>query len=167
MCAPLRHSNKQVRGSISVLLACICYKASNRDGYSAIYYHHLFTLPLTRYITSLLPLHLLHVTWPLTSLHLLLIINYLESDPVSLLEVEVTDLDRRVGLCLGSTDEVSRFKRYLFTSSAYTRYFYTSEDNTRSYDSWWNESNQVKSNQEIISNQLNMIWCEMIWYEMT
>ena len=58
------------------------------------------------------------------------------SDPVSLLEVEITDLDRRVGLCLGSTDEVSRFKRYLFTSSAYTRYFYTSEDNTRSYDSW-------------------------------
>jgi hypothetical protein len=27
-------------------------------------------------------------------------------EPVSLLEVEVTDLDRRVGLCVGSTDEV-------------------------------------------------------------
>jgi hypothetical protein len=28
------------------------------------------------------------------------------TEPVSLLEVEVTDLDRRVGLCVGSIDEV-------------------------------------------------------------
>ena len=30
------------------------------------------------------------------------------TDPVSLLDIEVTDLDRRVGLCVGSTDEVGR-----------------------------------------------------------
>jgi len=57
-------------------------------------------------------------------------------DPVSLLDVEVTHLDRRVGVCLGSTDEVSRFKSFLFSNSAYTRYFYESEDKTISYDSW-------------------------------
>ena len=37
---------------------------------------------------------------------LLSFLRFLQTDPVSLLDVEVTDLDRRVGLCVGSTDEV-------------------------------------------------------------
>ena len=83
---------------------------------------HLISQFSSSFFTPFPPLFSLFLSWNL--------------DPVSLLEVEVTDLDRRVGLCLGSTDEVSRFKRYLFNSSAYTRFYYTSEDNTRSYDSW-------------------------------
>jgi sedoheptulose-bisphosphatase len=35
-------------------------------------------------------------------------------DPVSLLDVVITDLDRRVGVCYGSTEEVQRFKSVLF-----------------------------------------------------
>jgi sedoheptulose-bisphosphatase len=35
-------------------------------------------------------------------------------DPVSLLEVPVTDLDKRVGVCYGSTEEVQRCKDFLF-----------------------------------------------------
>ncbi|KAJ1423517.1 fructose-1,6-bisphosphatase class 1/Sedoheputulose-1,7-bisphosphatase [Ochromonadaceae sp. CCMP2298] len=36
--------------------------------------------------------------------------------PVSLLDVPVTTLDRRVGVCYGSTEEVERFKEYLFST---------------------------------------------------
>ena len=34
--------------------------------------------------------------------------------PSSLLDVVITDLDRRVGVCYGSSDEVERFKSYIF-----------------------------------------------------
>ena len=36
--------------------------------------------------------------------------------PVSLLDVNVGDLDRRVGVCYGSASEVERFKSYIFPS---------------------------------------------------
>jgi sedoheptulose-bisphosphatase len=36
--------------------------------------------------------------------------------PISLLDVPVTNLDRRVGVCYGSTEEVERFKAYLFST---------------------------------------------------
>lgn len=35
-------------------------------------------------------------------------------DPISLLDVCVSDLDKRVGVCYGSRDEVERFKEYIF-----------------------------------------------------
>ena len=35
-------------------------------------------------------------------------------EPVSLLDVPVTDLDRRVGVCYGSYEEVERFKQFIF-----------------------------------------------------
>jgi sedoheptulose-bisphosphatase len=38
--------------------------------------------------------------------------------PVSLLDVPVSDLDRRVGVCFGSADEVDRFKEHIFGSKA-------------------------------------------------
>jgi sedoheptulose-bisphosphatase len=34
--------------------------------------------------------------------------------PTSLLDVVITDLDKRVGVCYGSREEVDRFKSYLF-----------------------------------------------------
>ena len=34
--------------------------------------------------------------------------------PISILDVPVTDLDKRVGLCLGSKDEVERFKSMMY-----------------------------------------------------
>lgn len=34
--------------------------------------------------------------------------------PVSILDVEITDLDKRIGVCYGSTEEVERFKSYIF-----------------------------------------------------
>jgi hypothetical protein len=55
------------------------------------------------------------------------------AEPTSLLEIPVEHLDRRVGLCFGSSDEVARFKTFLFGGSAYTRYSYKVEDNTN-YD---------------------------------
>jgi sedoheptulose-bisphosphatase len=36
-------------------------------------------------------------------------------DPVSLLEVPVSDLDKRVGVCYGSVEEVARFREYIFS----------------------------------------------------
>lgn len=36
-------------------------------------------------------------------------------EPVSLLDVLITDLDRRVGVCYGSSDEIQRCKSYLFS----------------------------------------------------
>jgi sedoheptulose-bisphosphatase len=38
--------------------------------------------------------------------------------PVSLLDVVITDLDKRVGVCYGSTDEVERFKGYIFAKKS-------------------------------------------------
>jgi sedoheptulose-bisphosphatase len=35
-------------------------------------------------------------------------------EPVSLLEVVISDLDKRVGVCYGSLEEVERFKSYIF-----------------------------------------------------
>ncbi len=35
-------------------------------------------------------------------------------EPISILDVPVTDLDRRVGVCYGSSEEVERFKSYIF-----------------------------------------------------
>ncbi|RYH00799.1 hypothetical protein EON65_48785 [archaeon] len=37
-------------------------------------------------------------------------------EPVSLLDVAVTDLDKRVGVCYGSKEEVERFKSYIFSA---------------------------------------------------
>jgi sedoheptulose-bisphosphatase len=37
-----------------------------------------------------------------------------KQDPVSLLEVVISDLDKRVGVCYGSVEEVERFKSYVF-----------------------------------------------------
>jgi sedoheptulose-bisphosphatase len=37
-------------------------------------------------------------------------------EPVSLLEVPISDLDKRVGVCYGSAEEVKRFKTYIFSS---------------------------------------------------
>lgn len=34
--------------------------------------------------------------------------------PISLLDVQITDLDKRVGVCYGSTNEVERFKSHIF-----------------------------------------------------
>lgn len=34
--------------------------------------------------------------------------------PSSMLDVVINDLDRRVGVCYGSTEEVDRFKKYIF-----------------------------------------------------
>jgi sedoheptulose-bisphosphatase len=39
-------------------------------------------------------------------------------DPVSVLDVEITYLDKRVGVCLGSREEVERFKRHIFGDAA-------------------------------------------------
>jgi sedoheptulose-bisphosphatase len=36
-------------------------------------------------------------------------------EPVSMLDVEISYLDKRVGCCFGSTDEVNRFKEYMFS----------------------------------------------------
>lgn len=38
-------------------------------------------------------------------------------EPVSLLQVNVDDLDKRVGVCYGSLEEVQRFKDYLFATT--------------------------------------------------
>ena len=38
-------------------------------------------------------------------------------EPVSLLDVPITDLDRRVGVCYGSSEEVQRFKKAIFGST--------------------------------------------------
>ena len=35
-------------------------------------------------------------------------------DPISLLDVPITHLDRRVGVCYGSSEEVQRFKDTIF-----------------------------------------------------
>lgn len=35
-------------------------------------------------------------------------------DPISILKVVATDLDKRVGVCYGSSEEVERFKIALF-----------------------------------------------------
>lgn len=37
-------------------------------------------------------------------------------EPISLLDVVITHLDRRVGVCYGSTEEVDRFRNYLFNT---------------------------------------------------
>ncbi len=37
---------------------------------------------------------------------------------MSLLDVVVTDLDKRVGVCYGSVDEVRRFESYIFGSAS-------------------------------------------------
>lgn len=36
-------------------------------------------------------------------------------DPVSLLDVDVSDMDKRVGVCFGSRDEVERFRAHIFS----------------------------------------------------
>jgi len=38
-------------------------------------------------------------------------------EPVSLLQVNIDDLDQRVGVCYGSVEEVNRFKQYLFPAA--------------------------------------------------
>lgn len=38
--------------------------------------------------------------------------------PISLLDVVISDLDKRVGVCYGSTIEVERFKSYIFAESS-------------------------------------------------
>ena len=38
--------------------------------------------------------------------------------PQSILDVPVNDMDRRVGVCYGSKDEVRRFQSYIFSSAA-------------------------------------------------
>ncbi len=38
--------------------------------------------------------------------------------PISLLDVEISDLDKRVGVCFGSRDEVDRFRAFLFPAAA-------------------------------------------------
>lgn len=38
-------------------------------------------------------------------------------EPISVLDLPVSDLDRRIGICLGSVDEVNRFKSYIFGSA--------------------------------------------------
>ena len=35
-------------------------------------------------------------------------------EPISLLDINISDLDKRVGVCYGSTIEVERFKSYIF-----------------------------------------------------
>ena len=35
--------------------------------------------------------------------------------PVSLLDVVATDIDKRVGVCFGSLEEVERFKEHIFS----------------------------------------------------
>jgi sedoheptulose-bisphosphatase len=35
--------------------------------------------------------------------------------PTSLLDVQITDLDKRVGVCYGSANEIERFRSYLFS----------------------------------------------------
>lgn len=37
-------------------------------------------------------------------------------EPTSILDVVVNDLDRRIGVCYGSKDEVDRFKQYIFST---------------------------------------------------
>lgn len=37
--------------------------------------------------------------------------------PVSLLDVPISDLDKRVGVCYGSSEEVERFKTHIFTTN--------------------------------------------------
>jgi sedoheptulose-bisphosphatase len=37
-----------------------------------------------------------------------------EMAPMSILDVQITDLDKRVGVCYGSKNEVERFKTYIF-----------------------------------------------------
>ena len=39
-------------------------------------------------------------------------------EPISLLDVVATDIDKRVGVCFGSSEEVQRFKSYIFSSLA-------------------------------------------------
>ena len=34
--------------------------------------------------------------------------------PISILDVIATDIDKRIGVCFGSIDEVERFKTYIF-----------------------------------------------------
>jgi hypothetical protein len=39
-----------------------------------------------------------------------------------------------VGLCYGSSDEVARFKTFVFGDTAYTRYNYAIDDNTNYHE---------------------------------
>lgn len=40
------------------------------------------------------------------------------SSPSSVLDVEIDDLDKRLGLCLGGTQEVDVFNRFMFGPEA-------------------------------------------------
>ena len=35
-------------------------------------------------------------------------------DPISVLDLPISDLDRRIGVCFGSAEEVERFKKHIF-----------------------------------------------------